>query len=151
MIINATCILKGNNIEERFTSICNIRENKQIIKVILNKVYEKLLITSIKPKYKNSEDLEFDISFENLFIAQFKRTTKQVERDYSLLTSGIPLKSNVPKEFSFVEIKKPITVEQKPYYTLTEYMKDSENIGLVGAIKNNAVPKSLLESGWYAR
>lgn len=80
------CILKGEDRETRFKQINQIRENKQIIKVVINEVFDRMIITRLKPNYDNSTNsLEFSIDLENVFIAQLKRSA--VRRNESIKKS----------------------------------------------------------------
>lgn len=99
--IKYKCILVGSDAQERFDKINDLRQNKQLVKIVTNKVFEKLLITSLKPYYDCSPNtLEFEISLEKIFVAELirkrKRETKERKTDSFVLKEKPINKFQVP-------------------------------------------------------
>lgn len=127
------CILKGNDKQTRFDNLNSIRESKKILQVVANKLYDKMLITRLKPIYTNTEDLEFEIELEEVFVAQLKRT--EAKKETTKTANKAKSKANVNKSVSknmepLVKIP-PIPPQQKPDIGMNDYVKNMSNLGFV--------------------
>lgn len=70
--------LKGDDVERRFSQILSLKDSKKIIKIVTSEVVEKCLITDISLTRNNMSGIIFDITFQNVFIAQLKRTANRL-------------------------------------------------------------------------
>lgn len=113
--------LKGDDADRRFTQILALRDNKQIVKIVTEKVFEKCLITRISLTYSNAKDIVFDITFQNVFIAQLKRTANRLV----ISTNKEPVLDNV----------EPIPSEQVPAdEDIQESLSATKSLGIVTPI-----------------
>lgn len=113
--------LKGDDADRRFTQILALRDNKQIVKIVTEKVFEKCLITRISLTYSNAKDIVFDITFQNVFIAQLKRTANRLV----ISTNKEPVIDNV----------EPIPSEQVPAdEDIQESLSATKSLGIVTPI-----------------
>ena len=77
--LSARIILKGDDSITRLNSLKSFREKKKLIKLVFNQVYDKMLITEIRPKFDSSDSIEVELSFEHLFVAGVKRTKEPIK------------------------------------------------------------------------
>lgn len=66
--------LKGDDRAERYKAINALRINKILNKVILNEVYDQMLITNIDINFDSTDTLILNISFEKIFVATLQKT-----------------------------------------------------------------------------
>lgn len=135
--------LKGEDRQTRFDEINQLRETKQIVQVVTNQVYDRMIITRLKPRYNNTiNGLEFQIELENVFIAQLQRTaSKRVDNSKTNLSKskgGAKFKGQDPfvkNTKAWYEQDKPIPPQQKPFPTLIDMTKGPENLGFASPLK----------------
>lgn len=131
------CILKGEDRVTRFKQINQIRENKQIIKVVINEVFDRMIITRLKPNYDNSTNsLEFSIDLENIFVAQLKRSATR--RNNAIKSSKSVDKTKVKGFDPYVKnVEKlkpqPLPKEQEPLPDFKDVLYDYKNNYGVGS------------------
>lgn len=141
--------LKGEDRQTRFDEINQLRETKQIVQVVTNQVYDRMIITRLKPRYNNTiNGLEFQIELENVFIAQLQRTASKRADNKNI--KGGNLAKSAPKTNAFEVIKDnprlaeitrmPIPKEQKPFPTMQDFVKDpiQNNIGFQSPLNYNS-------------
>lgn len=148
--------LKGDDRQSRFDEINQLRETKQIIQVITNQVYDRMIITRLKPRYNNTiNGLEVQIELENVFIAQLQRTaskrTNNSKTNLAKSKGGIKSKGQDPfikNATPWYEQDKPIPEQQKPFPTLIDMTKGPENLGFATKLKykSNAEREMFRES-----
>lgn len=145
--LSVRCVLKGEDRETRFEELNRLRETKTLNQVILNKTYDRMLITRLKPSYANTNDLEFTIEFENIFVAQLKRAAaKKAASNKAAATKGgnlakTSVKANPKTAFDTISnnptlakiTNMPIPEEQTPLPTLRDFVKEpmQNKIGFV--------------------
>lgn len=111
--------LKGDDADRRFEQILSLKNSKKLVKVITNKVFEKVLIKKISLTYNNKEGILFDISFEDVFVAQLKRTANRL----------------VVKGADVTETASPTTPEQVPTDDVVkETLSETKSLGIVTPI-----------------
>lgn len=112
--------LKGDDAERRFGQILGLKDSKKIIKIVTDEVVEKCLITDISLTRNNLSGIIFDITFQNVFIAQLKRTANRLilntETDVDdVIPAQQEVKNDNVKEMvsntNFVGIVTPITYQ----------------------------------------
>ena len=145
-VIQINCILTGDDFQSRFNQINQMRENKQIIQVVANEVFDRVIITRLRPKYDNTVgSLEFSIELENIFVAQLKRAISRKPNVTSKnLAKPNAKKNNLPYGPTIggaYKLKNPIPPEIKPLPTLNDILKRSEKIGYVAPLKFKDVYK----------
>jgi len=74
--LTATVVLSGDDRTTRLNQIRTMRKNKELITVVFNETYDKMLIKNISPKFDGSDSIEVDITFENLFVQTLQRTAE---------------------------------------------------------------------------
>lgn len=67
--------LSGDDRNNRYNSLLKLRENKSIVKVIFNEVFNNVIITKISIKFDRKNTLILNMSFEDLFIATLKKSS----------------------------------------------------------------------------
>jgi len=77
--ISMKIYLEGDNREERLKKLLIYRENKKIVKAVLDVVYDKVAIKDISPVKDGSNVLEIDIELESLFIATLQTTKEPIK------------------------------------------------------------------------
>lgn len=129
--------LKGEDRQSRFDEINQLRETKQIIQVVTNQVYDRMIITRLKPRYNNTiNGLEFQIELENVFIAQLQRTaSKRTDNPKTNLAKSKGQDPFVKNAKAWYEQDKPIPPQQKPFPTLIDMTKGPENLGFASPLK----------------
>lgn len=131
-ILTIKCVLRGEDRQTRLDNLNKIRESKKIIQVIVNKVYDKMLITKIKPNYTNStNDLEFTIELENVFVAQLKRVVnkKQISKQPNLAKRELTGKDPFIKNLETLTQEEPIPQQQKALPSMVDMVKTPAYIG----------------------
>lgn len=114
------CGLKGDDAERRFEQILSLTNSKVITRVIANKVFDRVLINVLSPRYTNADGIGFDISFKNVFVAQLKRTANR-----------LIIKSDTP----VVETPTPTTPQQIPATKeVQESLAETKSLGIVTPI-----------------
>lgn len=142
--LSVRCVLKGEDRETRFEELNRLRETKTLNQVVLNKTYDRMLITRLKPSYANTNDLEFIIEFENIFVAQLKRANSKKQSTTATNAGNLAKttsKANPKTAFDVVSnnptlakiANLPIPKEQTPLPTLMDFVKSpvQSTIGFV--------------------
>ncbi len=132
--VTINCILTGDDARARFNNINQLRENKAIIQIIADEVYNQAIITRLRPKPENSiDELEFSIEIEQIFVAQLKRVSVAKS---PAKTGGNLAKQTTSKKLPYgptigglYKMQNPIPPELKPTPTLYDMVRANDKIG----------------------
>lgn len=124
--------LRGEDAETRFKQINALRSEKRIIRVVGTEVYDQCLITGIERTIDNKNGVVFEITLENIYIAQLKRTANR----YVPKSTKVGAKKDIVEKVAktdpapIVEPPKPVTPQQKPTLTAKELYKENTRQGV---------------------
>lgn len=124
--------LKGQDAERRFQQINSIRTEKQIIRIVANRVLDQCLITDISTTEDNKSGIILDITLQNVYIAQLKRTANRyVPKTVSPTGENTPTKEvTSANPTPSVEPPKPVEPQQIPKLSAKELYKENITSGI---------------------